>query len=72
MPVVETTVIYLPLSRRAGLVRAFARLVRAMPQEPKVLSLDLPAHLRRDVGLPPVPKALGPSVPPRPPTCGIL
>ena len=54
MPVAQTNIVYLPLIRRAGLVRLFARLVRAMPQDPpRVLSDDVPAYLRRDVGLPP-------------------
>lgn len=57
MPVTtEPTLTYLPLRRRAGLVRAFAMLVRALP-EPKLRDRKgprgVPDVLRRDVGLPP-------------------
>ncbi len=59
---------YLPLQRRAWLVRAFAALVRALPpvpsRDPRLL--QLPEHLRRDLGLPPSPLAVSGRKPPPP------
>lgn len=59
-------IVYLPLTRRAGLVRAFAALVRALPTQPQVPAAPpVPDHLRRDLGLPPAPPGHGARPPPR-------
>lgn len=52
---IDPRLTYLPLRRRAWLVKAFAALVRALPEKPRfeVALGDMPAHLRRDLGLPP-------------------
>ncbi len=53
MQLQDNTLVYLPLTRRAGLVRAFAALVRALPpQAERPGAQDVPAYLRRDLGLP--------------------
>jgi len=65
MEIQSRTVTYLPLIRRAGLVRAFAALVRALPVETLPLSRqDVPEHLRRDIGLPPQVPGRGTAPPP--------
>ncbi len=65
MQVQQETIVYLPLTRRAGLVRAFAALVRALPpQAPKAQLQDVPEYLLRDLGLPPRDPGRGSAGPP--------
>jgi len=48
------SLVYLPLTRRVGLVRAFAALVGAQPRRTTVRGIeDVPEYLRHDLGLPP-------------------
>ena len=64
MEIQAKTVTYLPLVRRAGLVRAFAALVRALPMETAPVSRqDVPDYLRRDLGLPPLAPGRGTAPP---------
>ena len=60
-------VYHLPLTRRVGLVRAFAALVGAQPPtaSPKGL-IDVPDYLRHDLGLPPVVTNPASTAPPQP------
>ncbi|MDF0603510.1 hypothetical protein P1J78_22520 [Psychromarinibacter sp. C21-152] len=68
MTMTQPTLTYLPLRRRAGLVRAFAKLVRALPDAPAPRDRPprhgVPDGLRRDVGLPPAEPGRGAMWPP--------
>ncbi|WP_172298419.1 hypothetical protein [Pseudoruegeria sp. HB172150] len=66
MTVVRNDIVYLPLQRRTRLVRAFAALVRALPDRPGNTRLvyDLNDHLRQDLGMPRLPAGHGALWPP--------
>lgn len=62
------TITHLPLTRRVGLVRAFATLVRAMPNpRPSPLPPAIPDYLRKDLGFPPAVRTRSTTAPPEPP-----
>ncbi|MEM1386316.1 MAG: hypothetical protein AAF748_00575 [Pseudomonadota bacterium] len=63
------SITYLPLTRRVGLVRAFAALVGAQPRSnPLKGDIDVPDYLRVDLGLPPVIRTRKSTAPPQPHT----